>query len=62
MKDLEKVTEKFLSPATDLVNGAVVFQDLFDGAAVAEPKEFGTPQEFAILADGPSTTTGFAHE
>jgi hypothetical protein len=40
MKDLEKVTEKFLSPATDLVNGAVILKNFFYGTAVAEPEKF----------------------
>ena len=62
MEDLEKIAKEFLSPATDLVNGAVVLQDFFDGTAVAEPKEFGAPQEFPILAYGPTTTAGLAHK
>ena len=35
VKDLKKVAKKFLSPAADLVNGAVILQDFFDGTAIA---------------------------
>jgi hypothetical protein len=34
MEHLKEVTEEFLSPATDLMNGSIILQDLFDGAAV----------------------------
>jgi hypothetical protein len=40
MEDVEKVAEKLLSPTTDLMDWPIVFQNFFDGAAVAEPKEF----------------------
>jgi hypothetical protein len=62
MEDLEKITKEFLGPTTDLMNRPIVFKDLLDGTAIAEPKELGAPKEFAVLADSPSTTTGFADE
>lgn len=62
MECLEEVTKEFLClcSTTDLMNGAVMFQNLFDGAAIAEPKEFKAPTKFAILADGPASTTVLA--
>jgi hypothetical protein len=63
MEDLEKRTKEFLGPTTDLMNRPIVFKNLFDGTAIAEPKELGALMEFAVLADSsPSTTTGFADE
>ena len=40
----------------------IVFKDFLDGAAVAEPKEFSTPEKFPVLTDGPATATGFSDE
>jgi hypothetical protein len=62
MKDLEEVTKEFLGPTTDLMDGSVVFENFFDGAAIAKPKELRTPQKFAILADSPATAGGLADE
>jgi hypothetical protein len=59
---LEKITKEFLGPTTDLMNRPIVFKNLLDGTAIAEPKELVAPKEFAVLADSPSTTTGFADE
>jgi hypothetical protein len=62
MKDLEEVTKEFLGPPTDLVDRSIILQDLLDCAAVAKPKELRAPKEFAILANSPATTSGFADE
>jgi hypothetical protein len=40
---MEEVAQKLLGPTTNLVNRAVVFQDLFDTAAIAKPVEGGSP-------------------
>jgi hypothetical protein len=42
MEDLKEITEKFLSPSTNLIDGSIIFEDFLDGAAVAEPKELST--------------------
>jgi hypothetical protein len=62
MEDLEEITEKLLGPTTDLMNRPIVFQNFFNGATIAEPKEFRTPKEFPILANGPTTTSGLTNE
>jgi hypothetical protein len=62
MEDLKEITEKFLSPSTNLMDGSIIFEDFFDGAAVAEPKELSTPEKFPVLTDGPATATGFSNE
>ena len=62
MEDMEETTEKLLSPTADLMNRPIVFQNFFNGAAITEPKEFRAPKKFPILADGPTTTSGFANE
>ena len=59
MEDLEKVSKKLLRPTANLVDGTVVFQNLLDGAAIAEPEEFRTPEEFPILTDRPATAASF---
>jgi hypothetical protein len=41
------------------MNGPVIFQNLFDGGAIAEPKELGAPKKFAVLADSPTPTASF---
>ena len=60
VKYLKEVSEKLLCPTSDLVDGTVIFQDFLNGAAIAEPKELGTPKKLPILADGPASTSGFA--
>jgi hypothetical protein len=62
MEDLKEITEKFLGPSTNLMDGSIIFEDFLDGAAVAEPKEFSTPEKFPVLTDGPATATGFSDE
>jgi hypothetical protein len=62
MKYLEKVAEKLLSPASDLVDGSIIFEDFFDSSAIAKPKEFGTPNKFPVLADAPVTAAGFTNK
>jgi hypothetical protein len=59
MEDLKEATKEFLGPAADLMNGAIILQNFFDSAAVAEPKEFGAPKKFPILANSPAPATGF---
>jgi hypothetical protein len=62
MEDLKEITEKFLSPSTNLMDGSIIFEDFLDGAAVAEPKELSTPEKFPVLTDGPATATSFSDE
>jgi hypothetical protein len=62
MEDLKETTEKLLSPSTNLMDRSIIFEDFLDGAAVAEPKEFSTPEKFPVLTDGPATATGFSDE
>jgi hypothetical protein len=62
MKHLEEVAEELLSPATDLVDGSIVFEDLFDCCTITEPEEFGSPKKLAVLADAPATTTSFTNK
>ena len=62
MEDMEEVTEKLVSPTADLMNWPIVFQKFFNGTAVAKPKEFRSPKEFPILADGPASTSGFTNK
>ena len=62
MKHLEKVAKKLLSPASDLVDGSIMFEDFFDSSAIAQPKEFGTPKKFPVLADAPVTAAGFTNK
>jgi hypothetical protein len=40
VEDLKEVAKELLGPATDLVDGADIFKNLLDGAAIAEPEEF----------------------
>jgi hypothetical protein len=56
MKDLEEIAKKLLGPTADFVDGTDIFENLFYSAAVAEPKEFGSPKKFSILADRPAST------
>jgi hypothetical protein len=60
MKDLEEIAKKLLGPTADLVDGTDIFENLFYSAAVAEPKEFGSPTKFSILADHPASTGSLA--
>jgi hypothetical protein len=60
MKDLEEIAKKLLGPTADLVDGTDIFENLFYSAAVAEPKEFGSPKKFSILADRPASTGSLA--
>ena len=41
---------------------SITFEDFRDGTAVAEPKEFSTPEKFPVLTDGPVTVTSFSGE
>ena len=59
MEDLEEISKKLLRPTTNLVDRADIFQNLLDGAAIAEPEEFGTPKELAILTDCPTAAASF---
>ena len=43
LEDVEKTPDQLLSPATNLMDWPVVFEDLFDFAAITQPKEFGPP-------------------
>jgi hypothetical protein len=54
------IAEKFLGPAADLVDLAVIFKDFLHCAAVTEPIKVRAPEVFAALADRPTTGTGFA--
>jgi hypothetical protein len=56
------VSEEFLRPATNLVNGAVVLKDFTHGAAIADPRKFSAPEELAILTDSPTSASSFANE
>ncbi len=62
MKHLEEVAEELLSPATDLVDGSIVFENLFDCCTITEPEKFGSPKKLAVLTDGPASTTSFTNE
>jgi hypothetical protein len=62
IKDLKEITEKFLSPSTNLMDRSIIFEDFLDEAAVAEPKEFSTPEKFPVLTDDSATATGFSDE
>lgn len=62
MNNSKMVAEKFLGPTADLVNLAVVFEDLFHCTAVAEPIEVRAPKIFAALADRPTTGASFTDE
>ena len=62
MKNLEVVAEEFLRPAANLVDQPVVFQNFAHGAAVAEPKEYGAPEKFAVLTDTPASAGSLANK
>jgi hypothetical protein len=62
MKDLKEVSKQFLGPAADLVDGTSVLQNFLDSTAIAEPEEFGAPQKFAVLANGPAPAASLAHK
>jgi hypothetical protein len=62
MEDLKEATKKFLSPTTDLMDGTVILQNFLDCAAVTQPKEFGTPKEFPVLANGSAPAASFAYK
>ncbi len=62
VKNLEMISEKFLCPATDLMDWTIILKDLAHSTAIAEPKEFRAPKILAILADTPTATRGFANE
>ena len=55
MHHMKEVAQKFLGPAAHLVDGAVVFQNFFDTAAITKPIESGSPQVLPILSNGPAT-------
>ena len=59
MKYLKEISEKLLGPTSDLMDRTIVLQDLFDGAAIAEPEEFRAPEKLSILADCPAAAAGF---
>lgn len=56
------VAEQFLGPAADDMDWSLVFEDLFDGAAVANPIKESAPKEFLIFGDSPSATSRFANK
>jgi hypothetical protein len=58
----EMVAEKCLGPAADLVDLAIVFEDLFHCATVTVPIKVRAPKAFAALADRPTTGSSFADE
>ena len=62
MNYLKMVAKELLCPAANLVNGAVVFEDLLHSAAVTHPVKFGSPKEFAVLADTPTAASGFTNK
>jgi hypothetical protein len=62
MKNLEVVAKEFLRPAANLVDWPVLFQDFAHGAAVAEPKDFGAPEKFAVLTATPATAASLANK
>jgi hypothetical protein len=62
MEDSKEITEKFLGPSTNLMDRSIIFEDFFDGAAVAELKEFSTPEKVPVLTDDPVTATGFSNK
>jgi hypothetical protein len=60
MEDLEEVSKELLGPTTNLVDRPDIFQNLLDGAAIAEPEEFGAPKKFPILAYSPVPASSLA--
>jgi hypothetical protein len=62
MNDSKVVAEQFLSPAANDMNLTVVVEDLFHGAAVADPVKHGAPEVLLVLGDAPTTAGGFANE
>jgi hypothetical protein len=56
------VAKQFLGPATDDMDWSLVFEDLFNGAAVANPIKESAPKEFLIFRDSPSATGRFANK
>jgi hypothetical protein len=62
MKDLKVISQKFLGPATDLMNRPIILEDLTHSTAVAEPKEFRAPEVFTMLAKTPVATGGLTNK
>ncbi len=58
----EVISEQFLSPTADDVNGTIIIEDFLDSAAIAEPIEESSPKEFFILRDSPAAASSFANE
>jgi hypothetical protein len=62
MEDLKVVAKELLRPLANLLDWPVVLQNFAHGAAVAEPKEFGAADKFAVLTDTPATAGSLAHK
>jgi hypothetical protein len=62
MEDLKEIAKELLSPTTDLMDGPIILQDFFDGAAVAKPEELGAPKKFPVLTDTPTTAASFTNK
>jgi hypothetical protein len=60
VENTEMVSKKFLSPSTDLVDGAVVLKYHAHGTAITNPIELGTPEKRAVLANTPVTASSFS--
>jgi hypothetical protein len=56
------VAEQFLGPSIDDMDWSVIFEDLFDGAAITKPRKESSPQEFLVLRDSPTATGRFTNE
>jgi hypothetical protein len=54
VQDVKGIAQQFLCPTAHLVNGSIIFQNFLDSAAVVQTIEFGAPQVFSVLANGPA--------
>lgn len=58
----EVVSEEFLTEAPNLVEFAGVFEDFFEGAAIAYDVEVGSPEVASTARNGPAATADFTNE
>jgi hypothetical protein len=62
MNDSKVIAEQFLGPTTDDMNLAIVVENFFHGAAVANPIKHSSPKVLLVLRDTPAAAGSFADE
>jgi len=62
MENCEIVTQQFLSPAANLVDGHVIINEFMQSNAIGYPVKVGAPDILLELSDGPAAACCLANK